>query len=77
MPDEEYGIIEENFDWWGDNIFTYESINKLITDLRNLLSLLSDKPESEKLEYFKSQVRESGFDYEFMNLFIQILNGER
>ncbi len=50
-----YGAMEIIFDWYGKNLYTYESVRGMIADIRETARLLREDYENPQLDYLKSR----------------------
>ncbi len=51
---EDYIIEKEIFDWWDDNLFTYDSINAVLSEIDKAIYLLENDYENSELDKLKA-----------------------
>lgn len=66
--DDEY--IYDEFNWWGENYYTYENVNKSLSEIKEIVFLLSNRKfHLKKVIEWKRNVIEYGFHDLFLRQF--------
>lgn len=59
-----------DFEWWGDNYYTYSNTKNTLSDLKRIVFLLIKKDfKSSEVEEWKDKVLKHGFHYPFLHQF--------